>query len=107
MHKSGHGVTAKGTLVLQEQALQLAQGLCVRIALLFYCNPEDLESCEMQSMLFTSTCAKLSKHQLAKTCDSSCDSNFGPDQLHNRIHFNIRQSFDLCMYMHRSTLVSG
>ena len=34
-----------------------------------------------------------------------CDSNFGPDQLHNMIHFNIRSTFDLCMYMHRSTLV--
>ena len=34
-----------------------------------------------------------------------CDSNFGPDQLHNVIHFNIRSTFDLCMYMHRSTLV--
>ena len=26
-----------------------------------------------------------------------CDSNFGPDQLHNVIHFNIRSTFDLCM----------
>ena len=34
-----------------------------------------------------------------------CDSNFGPDRLHDRIHFNIRNTFDLCMDMHRSTLV--
>ena len=31
-----------------------------------------------------------------------CDSNFGPDPLHYRIHFNIRFTFALCMYMHRS-----
>ena len=35
-----------------------------------------------------------------------CDSNFGPDRLHDMIHFNIRNAFDLCMYMHRNTLVS-
>ena len=31
--------------------------------------------------------------------------NFGPDQLHYSIHFKIRSTFDLCLYMHRSTLV--
>ena len=30
---------------------------------------------------------------------------FGSDQLHDMIHFNIRNAFDLCMFMHRSTLV--
>ena len=40
-----------------------------------------------------------------RNCDSFCDSNFGPDPLHYRIHFNIRSFLNMCMYMHRSTLV--
>ena len=29
-----------------------------------------------------------------------CDSNFGPDWLHDRIPFNIRNTFDLCTIFH-------
>ena len=40
-----------------------------------------------------------------RNCDSICDSNFGPDPLYNGIHFSIRNTFMLCMYIHKSTLV--
>ena len=33
-----------------------------------------------------------------RNCDGFCDSNFGPDQLHCSIHFNIRLSLD-CAYI--------
>ena len=35
----------------------------------------------------------------------NCASNFGPDPLYDGIHFSIRNTFDLRMYMHKSTLV--
>ena len=40
-----------------------------------------------------------------KICDKICDSNFGSDLLYDQINFNIKSFFDLCMYMHGSTLV--
>ena len=52
-----------------------------------------------------SICDNICDRSCDRICDSICDSNFGPDRLHYSIQFNIRSNFDLCVYMHRSTLV--